>query len=724
MAKKQKAAQAQFTGRVELNGFKPDNTFPEMAVYALDRAGTPIETSRIDGKGQFELSDKAIKAAHRISIGPAVERLDEVERSAFTTYRTQQFIDTLRASSTFDIPQKDWLRWIYTKRCVSGSVKRCFPYPWYIDQLVARTQIAETINASALRTGASRVNLEQVSDARIAFPNEYTIRPFRCEVVCDGIVEVYRRTCCCTPWIIYDPRIPELIKELEDLVAELPEIEWPPRPQPDPPPFREIPFFKDGALDERVLNAKQDLHALQTLPQAEVAAYVSARPYLWCSCGSVTKVAQGSIHPDGDFHICWSEWPRFTFINCHDEYAYKVKQVVDGSTVTIYDGVAANHWHHYGEEADLVSYSSKARGCRHNDFPGEGAFVLLQDIGDTGSWRLKTPAATGWDRVANPVYNDGLSFPTPIPADAVGKYLNRNWGGILKLRYHFSEEMRLLGATYYRVSVVAADNNGNPTGPRTYLSPAEWYYYDASPPISVEKKSLGPHTAPNSQSDLYEIPYDAEEDWLSGQYHALLDTREFPDGRFLLTVEVFAENGTLLRPTGTPDPGDSDDRAFTFRRWYQETGPTAEVPYAALTHMLWWDNREAEAKIEDFRVNGVINTDECQFLEDASTANFSVGYRAYHPEPMFMLDHRLWWRRGLGGPTGVLTSPHPNTSNVGVEPNPPHQSGSNTFAAMLGPHPKCSFTINLHTNVKTFNGENILHGLDDWDTASVALEIV
>ena len=139
--------------------------------------------------------------------------------------------------------------------------------------------------------------------------------------------------------------------------------------------------------------------------------------------------------------------------------------------------------------------------------------------------------------------------------------------------------------------------------------------------------------------------------------------------------------------------------------------------------MLWWDNRKAEAKIEDFRVNGVTNSDQCQFLEEAGTANFSVGYRAYHPNPMFMLDHRLWWRRGLGGPTGVLTSPHPNTSNVGVPPGLPHQSGSNTFATMLGNYTKCSFTINLHTNVKTFNGEVTLNGLNDWDNAAVALEI-
>ncbi len=147
----------------------------------------------------------------------------------------------------------------------------------------------------------------------------------------------------------------------------------------------------------------------------------------------------------------------------------------------------------------------------------------------------------------------------------------------------------------------------------------------------------------------------------------MLDTTNFDNGRFLLTVKVFDNTGNLIRPMGTPNPGGSIQGDFTYRRWFQETGPTAEVPYAALTHMLWRDNRKAEALMVDFRVGGLPNAAECQFLEDSSTANFSVGYRAYHPEPMFMLDHRMWWHRGLGGPSGNLTSPHPNPNFLSLD---------------------------------------------------------
>jgi len=726
MATKQKRPdkKAGIQGTINLSSFSSEDKFPEMAVFALDRSGTPLEINKVSNEGRFRISEKVLAKAYRIAIGPEVENIAGIDRKVMTLYRSEQFKAILEVGGIFEIPKKDWYGWLKIKRCVSGSVRHCYPYPWFIRQLLLNTNAAIAFKEPVSPAPAVDKVLRLKSDALIAKSFDYLIKPYWCETVCDGLVEVYRRTCCCWPWIIDDPRLPELVDELEQILPDFPEIKWPPRPEPDPVPFHELSLFKEGTLDKKVANAAKDLHALRTFPQTELVAYINARPYLFCTCGSATKVADGFIHPDGEFHICWYEWPYLMLINCHEEYAFKVKQNIEGSTVTIYDGVAANEWFHYGDFAELFSYHPDALTCRHNEFPGEGAFALLQDIGLTGSWRLKTPNATGWDRVDTPAYNDGLAFPAANAAAAVGKYRDRNWGGNLRLRYHFSEAMKGTGAKYYRVSVVASDASGNPTGARTYLSPNQWKYYEIiGSDIYVLKASLGPNNA-GGNNHLYEIPYDADRDWQSGQYHAMLDTREFANGRFLLTVEVFNNAGNLIRPMGTPDPGGSVQGDFTYRRWYQETGPTAEVPYAALTHMLWWDNRKAEALIVDFRVNGVANMAECQFLENAGKANFSVGYRAYHPEPMFMLNHRLWWRRGLGGPIGFLTSPHPNPNNVGVPPAPAHQSGSNTFASMLDSHTKCTFTINLHTNVKTFNGIGTLDGLDDWDHGSMALEVV
>jgi hypothetical protein len=721
MAKKQKKPdeRASFRANIALNGLTAEDKLPEMAIYALDRSGDPLEINPIKEDGKFEISKMAMEKAHRIAVGPLVEDFGEMDRKKLTVYRPHQLKKMTAASGVLDIPKKAWQSWFMVKLCVNGSAKHCKWFPLVYSKYALEQSQAFSLAQKAEPT----LQTQLLTDAVIAKPYESVLTKFSCKKICDGLVEVYRRTCCCYPWIIYDPRLPELIKELEELHRDPPIVKWPPRPEPDPLPFEEIPLFKGGALDKKVANAGRDLKALRTLPPSELPAYINARTYLFCNCNTPVKVADGFINPDGEFNICWWEWARIMRINCHDEYAFKIKQNIGDFTVTIYDGVAAGQWFRYGEHADLVSYHPQAIDCGEEEFPGEGAFALLQDIGQTGSWRLKTPDATGWDRVDTPVYNDGLAFPAINAAAAKGKYLDRNWGGLLKLRYFFSKKMKSIGAKYYRVSVVASNASGNPTGPRTYLSTNGWKYYEAvGSDVFVRKVALGPISV-GGEHHLHEIPYHNDQEWLSGQYHAMLDTTKFSNGRFLLTLEVFNSTGKLVRPNGTTDPGGSVDAAFTYRRWYQETGPTAEVPYAALTHMLWWDNRKAKAKIEDFRVDGVINTGECQFLESNVFANFSVGYRAYHPEPMFMLDHRLWWRRGLGGPSGILTSPHPNPDNVGIPVSPPHQSGNAAFSTMLGTHLKCTFSINLHTNVKTFDGIQTLNGLDEWDQASVALAI-
>ncbi len=723
MAKRQSKSKERprFQARVELRGLNAEDQRPQMAVYAIDRSGKTLETKAVDEKGQFQLSSKALATAERIVIGPQEEDIQSMDQRSLSVYRADQFRQVVEAGGLFEIPKKIWVCWIHIRKCVSGSVKHCHFWHWpWITQF--ETPTVALANASSLQLGP-QIDRTKLTDLQIAKPPKLVIPPIHCHTVCDGVVEVYRRTCCCWPWIIYDPRLPQLELELEELLTDPPIVKWPPRPGPDPVPFDRINAQQVGALDQKRLNARRDLEAIRTLPALEVAEYIKARPYLLCSCGIPVKVASGFIQPNGEFHICWWECNRLLLANCHDDYAFKVKQNIDGETVTIYDGVLANRWYHYGDHAELTSFHSKAVSCDSDDFPGTGAFALLQDIGLTGSWRLKTPNATGWDRVANPVYNDGLAFPAANAAAAKGKYLDRNWGGLLRLRYHFSKEMRSMGARYYRVSVIAADANGNPTGDRTYLSPPEWKYFEFNGTIiNTGKVSLGPSTV-GGNANLYDIPYLADRRWQSGQYHALLDTTEFANGRFLLTLEVFNSTGQLIRPNGTTDPGGSVQGAYTYRRWYQEVRPTAEVPFAALTHMLWWDNRKAEAQIVDFRVDGVKNTGECQFLEDKDSADFSVGYRAYHPQPMFLADHRLWWRRGLGGPSGILTSPHPNPDNVGAPPAAAHESGSDTFKDMLGTHQKCTFTINLHANVKTFNGIGTLDGLDDWDYASVALAI-
>lgn len=720
--------------RVNLIDFRPGDERPEIGVYVLNRAGEPIYSDRVDAEGAFDLPESVLKEAHRIALGPLTEDFASLDRQSLVSYRANRLLDQLKERAEIDLPRRQWEPFLFVTRCVGGRVRRCRRFPWPIRDLVLNTTLPrftarQYVAATEPLSLASATLKASVADALIAKPSiSALIPPWRCEIVCDGIVEVYRRTCCIRPWIIDDPRLPELVDILDDLIPKLPdppEIIWPPRPIPDPLPER-MPLIREGALDEVALNAPRDLAALRSLPRAEVAAYVQDRPYLLSlfSCGTPVKVAQGGIRPNGDFDICWREPLRFLLPRCHDEYAFVVRQNIGGLVITIYNGLAANQWFHYGDEPTLTSYHPLAQGCRHNDFPGEGAFALLQDIGDTGSFNLKTPDATDWDRVAAPAYNDGLAFPVPLAADALGKPKNRNWGGTLKLRYAFSEPLKGAGAQFYRISVIAADNTGAPVGVRTYLSAGlSWKRYTGGGDVVPE--SLGPVSV-GGQDNLYRIPYDADADWQSGQYHGYLDTTDFPEGRYLLTLEVFNNAGQQLKPAGTPGPG--ADAPFTFRRWFQEFGPTAVVPFAALTHMLWWDNRHAEARIVNLRLNGVEFNENCLFLEGNAGATLSASYYAYHPNPMFLLDHNLWWRRGIGpSPINVGSLVNPvftDLSPVSHNVLPVGVSLANTFAQMLQGESRCSFAINLHVNVKTFDGEVTLDGLDAWDQGAFALQIV
>ena len=184
-----------------------------------------------------------------------------------------------------------------------------------------------------------------------------------------------------------------------------------------------------------------------------------------------------------------------------------------------------------------------------------------------------------------------------------------------------------------------------------------------------------------------------------------------------MPVTAIRPTGNKLRPTGSSGPG--ADKPFTFRRWSQEIGPLDNVPYAALTHMFWWDNRPSVAHIDDLRLDGVASSAECQFLVGTPSSTFSSGYRAYHQNSMFLYNYTLWWRRGLGGPSSTLiTSP----DNAGQPPAPVAVSPTATFGSMLGPHNRCSFSLNLHVNVKTTNGSGVLSYLDADDQAAFALE--
>jgi hypothetical protein len=681
----------------------------------------------VEGDGELQVPAQAAEKAERILLGPSVDTLTLAERQRMVTLRADEILIKGKLG-TISLAPPDVARLPLWRRCVSGSVEKCSPW-WLWERLVEATPTRLRLSSEPAR---SSLPLQSIERARpIIFP------PWRrCDPICDGTVTVYHRYCCCRPWVIEDPRLEALLERLRQVVVKRPPIPpvppepgppWigPIGPGPDPGPesvaLPGLGLLQSGTLNEALLNSEHDLAALEAMEPARIPDFVASRPYLrplWCSCGAPIEVGQGSIRPDGTFTVCWFA-PPIIIDFCIEEFSFVVRQSVNGQTVVIYDGPGTGKWFNQTSGIVLESWDYRALSCRQEDGPdGDGAFVLLQDIGGTPSYQLKTPDATGPDRVAAPAFNDGLLYPVATAALAQGNQGNSNLGGTLALRYKFSEEMRAIGARYYRISVAPADASGSPTTAPTALNLGlAWLWYEmAGATINVLSESLGPLTV-GAEQDLFTVPYNADHDWQSGQFHGYLDTTRFPDGRFLLTVEVFDGAGQRLRPAGSGGPG--LDAAFTYRRWFQELGPTAEVPFAALTHMLWWDNRAPVAQIVDLRMDDQPSTDECQFRSGTVASQFSAGYRAYHPEPMFMLEHHLWWRRGLGGPTG---GDYVVTQNAGQPPDPLAIYPGQTFGTMLDGRPRCTFALNLHVDVKTTNGWGRLVSLERNDEASFALE--
>ncbi|HKV98569.1 MAG TPA: hypothetical protein VJN96_02035 [Vicinamibacterales bacterium] len=706
--------------RLNLTGLKAGETAPPIAVVLTGRDGKVLHTAAVAADGRFDLPADALKNANRVLVGPATQDAANTSFEAFAQYRPAEFTAALEKGE-IAIARAQWELWRIYTTCVTGHVKLCRRSRWWYDDLVVLAKQPALSRAMSTRMAATS-ELKRLPVATSV--SELIAWPYRCSVICNGRVDVYRRTCCCQPWIVNDPRLDDLLKYLEEVVLI-------PVPIPGPDPGPESPqvgpesaFFRDGALDTQAVFAKRDLMALRKLPAAEIPAYINARAYLRCrhySCSTPVKVGEGDINPDGRFNICWRDWPRPLRAFCHVEYAYKVQQHFGLGWITVYDGVAANIWFGPNDDAELVSYSIFAFGCRDNGDPGTGTFVYLDVIGDTGSNELETPASTGWDRVAAPGATSGLVFPTAV--NVLDRH--RNWGGTLKLNYMFSEDLRLMGATHYRISVTAADNTGAPVGPRHYYQTGLSWTKAIGGGVIVPV-NLGPNPV-GGENYLYQIPYDApDNNWESDQYHAHLDTTDpawsDPLVRHLVTIEIFDNTGKRLRPNGTPATGQggSEGQApFTYRRKTAATGPTTDVPFGALTHMFWWDNRPVHVEIVELVQDGVASTAECQFMVGTPGSQFSINYRAYHEQVLFNRNHAIWWKRGLAGATGDILNP--GLGNVGF-PGAPGASPSVSFGTMLGTHKRCAFTVFLGILGKMTDGDNLNYPYAE-DTAAFALEI-
>lgn len=700
---------------LRFSGAQPGETVPTVALYLLDASGRVRQKLATSADGKLDIGRALELKTATVALGPDSADFHDLPAESLMQMRVADHLSAWERSQEIEILPPWWQGWNPFRICLGGRIRKC---------LLLR--LAEPL--------------------RFPPPPHLPHPPPLCYPICNGIVEVWGRTCCCRPPIIID--LPDIIARIRQEIATNP-VQFPPHDPGDPPPdWAATQRAMDNVAKARALGVAhsltapntelaKDLHTLSSLPPAEALSYFIATPRLlpfWCHC-STGKIGETVLNPDGSFSFCYNRLPVLQLGFCSTVYFYKVRQWQDTQWVTIYDGGALHQYFTAGEFADLETY--QGRTCGQNTPPPGTDFVAVQTIGSTGSWDLHSHylgesggvdlTQTGEFSVAAPPSEGGLVGSNNAP-----------WATTLSFMLFFHPDMQAQGAVYYRLSVVAADSTGKPAGgatPAPITNPVSWLYFQlVGANWEIEAQVLGP-TIQNGVPGLFAIPYNTQL-WLSGQYHQSLDTTTLANGRYLLVLEIFDQNGTRLRPTGATGAG--TDTPFRFLRLLQAPGPnsTASVPFAALTHLFWFDNRPCYGKIEDLDVNGIADTSVCQFLTGAASTQFQVGYRALHmvmadpikPPSSFMSSYSISWHEGLNGPSGVLV-----TGGDTDQPSPPSVVGANVktppqpFSALLGssaPGTRCTFTVNLDIYPKHTNGVSTIRAYEVHTEASFALEIV
>lgn len=697
---------------IALREIEPDDATPDLTAIAVDARGKAIARADANADGRVRMSAKAFDAAAKILVGATDSDPDEDDDVKFITFHKYQIAEAIKARRTIELARRSWLELLRIRLCIDGSARHCWWRPYLTEVLNAR--VSRAAKSGLIRTTEGLVPLEAMLEPVLPFWK-------LCRPLCDGVVEVYRRTCCCYPIVIYDPRIPEIIRELEKIVERHPPIG---PPGPGPLRFADVSFLAGGGADMRAINAHEDLDNIKALKAEEQAAYIQARPYLFCHCGPPKRVASGFLQPDGSFNICWREPIRLLWYRCHDEYAFVIKQLVDDQTVTIYDGVTAGQWFGRNDEIELTSYHPDAIVCDDPGDPPPGVgttSVMLEAIRATDSMHLDSPLPTGWDRVPPPSGTHGLAFPSGAAVPTFSWH-NVGWGKTLPLRYLFFDDLEPI-ATYYRISVIACDDFGNPTGTRTYLdAPLSWVWFRRRTDLTIKRETLSLGQVGNH---LFRIPYRSLfqallgpgeiGEWAFRQYHGYVDTTDFGHSRHLVTLELFDAAQNQIKPNTAPagDPG--NPAGFSFQTWDQaDLSATVPVDFAALTHLFWWDNRTTDARILTVNKNGAPYVDQCLFLDGPRNTNVSIDYRAKHDQPLFLYWHDLRWKRGLFTAWQTWVAANATSVDPGTSPN-------RTYADLLGSEDQCAFTLEVRTRAKITHGGGRINDYDDRDTGALAI---
>jgi len=250
---------------------KPQEQAPNIALYLLDISGLIRRKVGSSKEGRIDIESELVKQGRGVvALGPDVDDPEQIPRESMLRPRLEDQLSSWRKTELIEIPRYWWTRWLLFSVCVSGRVRKCLPILYE--------------------------NFDPVFLERFAFPMiPWPRRPF-CFPICNGVLEIYERRCCCRPPIVID--LPSIIEKLKHEVI----VHRIPHPPPPPPDgiLRTRSETLVGGKNRIVLRAEKaaeafqkkdllatpnpklqrDLQALETLPADQAIEYFNARPYL------------------------------------------------------------------------------------------------------------------------------------------------------------------------------------------------------------------------------------------------------------------------------------------------------------------------------------------------------------------------------------------------------------------------------------------------------------
>jgi hypothetical protein len=722
---------------IALRDVKEKEEIPIFSLYSI-RGGLPAKKLAVVKDGILKIDEDWKKVEKVVALGPDIDDLKKLHPECLLKVPLEELLERVCSAREMEIPRDIWQQWIFRRFGISGEVKKCI---WSLLSVLPKVQ---------------------VEMARRRPPLHRSV----CMAICNGVVEVYERTCCGPIGSIricdVIPEICRRVRFLEDICRRIPEIcnpiweedpldwlNWPIDPQVSEEMRLSCTLVdkaEKNAISPRLL---KDIKAIRELDEGEAEKYISERPHLHALVGKLcrTRKVGETVLANGTF--TFEYFRPSPAASCTITYAFKVRQWQDGRWVCIYDGLTSHEYFSASESIHLMA-GAQARICPDPTPPIEydEPFVMLQKIGATDSYKLASPPQEA---------PSGINVQLPANGGLCNAPHNQPWAKTLQFRLCIDN--RLVAdendgpnsekAFYYRISVFPADSNGNPKSGAEpcYLSEnVSWrklVLIDGKR-YGVSSKRLGPNVVTDPQGKtiecLYEIP-DPKETWLD-YYHNSWNTTLHPNGRYLIKVEIFDRQGVRLIPVGSGGTG--RPVPFVFLHWSNSINVTA-VLQESLFHVFWIDNQPCYGQISDLRLNGVQGYSECQFRSGVNTDRFSIGFRAFHPNgpsnETFMSSYVIDHNRGLNGPYKTLEIGYTNmpaSLNVGA----PQQSAEAGIGGMLNGVPsvseitgcttngtplfedvrKCTFAVNLHVYAKHTDGSSRILEYDVHRQASFALE--